>query len=144
MPRDSPTQSSQAEKRPDMPEKAYCSYRCLRSLCSEGYHLPDYLFLLKDLESKVTLQLTSPRPPFRLESLPPKPAGAAHYSSLLETVLTTSPDSPLPSMVTLLVRVLFHSGQRSAFLWLLPVSFISIYWVYTARFPLLTEGSQTA
>ena len=143
MPRDSPTLSSQA-KRPDMPEKAYCSSRCLRSLCSEGYHLPDYLFLLKDLESEVTLQPTSPRPPFRLESLPPKPAGATLYPSLLAIVLTTSGQSSPVHGDFACHRVLFHSGQRSAFLWLLPVSFISIYWVYTARFPLLTEGSQNA
>lgn len=93
-----------------MPDKAYCSSRCLRSLCSEGYHLPDYLFLLKDLESEVTLQLTSPRPPFRLESLPPKPVGAVLYSSRLVTVLTTSRDSPLPPMVTLLVTESFSTA----------------------------------
>lgn len=126
-----------------MPDKAYCSSRCLRSLCSEGYHLPDYLFLLKDLESEVTLQLTSPRPPFRLESLPPKPVGAVLITPCDSAYYLSRQSSPTHGDFAC-HRVLFHSGQHSVFLWLLPVSFISIYWVYTARFPLLTEGSQNA
>ena len=127
MPWNSPTQSSQVEKRPGMPDKAYCSSRCLRSLCSQGYHLPDYLFLLKDLEREVTLQLTSPRPPFRLESLLRIPNKwepcSIHHSSWqcllpLKTVLSRPrwlclSQSPFPQWAALCL--IWHSASELHF-----------------------------